>query len=60
LVAPIGSYVASGTEARLALLTIASALDRHLGDMPHVDSTKQASGTAGTNVPRLNVVASGV
>jgi len=44
----------------LALLTVASALDRHLGDMPHVDSTKRASGTAGMNVPRLNVVASGV
>jgi hypothetical protein len=33
---------------------MARALQRHLGDMPHVDSTRRASGTAGMNVPRLN------
>ena len=58
--APIGSYGAAGTEAGVALLIIVCALDRHLGDRPHVDSTKPAGGTAGMNVPRLNVVASGV
>jgi hypothetical protein len=55
-VAPIGSYGASCTEAQLALLIIASALDRHLGDMPHVGSTRLGSGPAGMNVPRLNFV----
>src|SRR4051812_28983616 len=30
------------------------------GDSSRSDSTKRASGTAGMNVPRLNVVASGV